>query len=46
MFIDALKSKGYNAITDLNDYGSMSEDPLIVFDIDELISKISMKKIK
>ena len=46
MFIDALKSKGYNAITDLNDYGSMAEDPLIVFDIDELISKISMKKIK
>lgn len=46
MFIDALKSRGYNAITDLNDYGSMAEDPLIVFDIDELISKISMKKIK
>ena len=55
MFIDILQSKGYNAITDLHDYGSqilsddyssISEDPLIVFDIDKLISKISMKKIK
>ena len=55
MFIDSLQSKGYNAITDLHDYGSqilwddydsISEDPLIVFDIDKLISKISMKKIK
>ena len=45
MFIDALKSKGYNAITDLNDYGNMSEDPLIVFDIDELISKVSIRKL-
>lgn len=48
MFINVLKDRGYNAITDLNDYGknNMAEDPLIVFDIDDLISKISIKKIK
>ena len=45
MFIDELKKRGYNAITDLNDYGSMAYDPLIVFDIYELINKVSVKKI-
>lgn len=46
LFIDELKKRGYNAITDLNDYGSMSHDPLIVFDVEELISKVSHKKLK
>lgn len=45
MFIDALKRKGYNAITDLNDYGNIADDPLIVFDIDDIISDIYIKRL-
>lgn len=46
MFIDSLKERGFNAITDLNDYGSMSQDPLIIFDVEKIIDNISIKKIK
>jgi len=45
MYIDQLKSQGYNAITDLNDAGSMTEDPLIVFDVEQLISSVSSQKV-
>ena len=37
-FVEEVKSRGYNAIIDLNDYGDVARSPLIIFDPGSMIS--------